>query len=388
MRMKVVLFIFALLVSIQAANASDIGVGTSPGNMNYRLAPGSSAEQSLYVINTGTETATYSVFVDESAYSSWFTFSISSFELRAGENKEVKVKLSVPASAEGDVDCKIKVPCTVPGGEVGTGIIIPIHIELLSSAESSSGVSSSSGSSSVSSASGGGGGSPEPASNVETRELAQQYVASGSHIRFDFTQDVTCVKYVEFDAKKSLGKITTVVEQLKERSTLTPVAPDGEVYGYMNIWVGNEGTASPENIENSVIGFKVDKSWVSGNDIDSNSITLDHYDGEKWESLSVKEVEEDDGYLYLEAETPGFSHFAITGKNPDEAEKDTGMAPITRAGETLKDTAENMESTAVKSFEEKSPVVLAGVEGYKEKIQDFFTDLIRSLQEKDWFSQG
>jgi PGF-pre-PGF domain-containing protein len=392
MRMKVVLFIFALLVSIQTTAASDIGVGASPGNLNYRLAPGSSAEQSLYVINTGTETATYSVFVDESAYSSWFTFSISSFELRAGENKEVKVRLSVPASAEEDVDCKIKVPCTVPEGDVGTGIIIPVHIELLSSVESSSGGNSGSGSSSISSASSGsssgGGGSPEPASNVETRELTQQYVESGNHIRFEFTQDVTCVKYVEFDAKKSLGKITTVVEQLKERSTLTPVAPEGEVYGYMNIWAGNEGIASPENIENSIIGFKVDKSWISENDIDSDSIALDHYDGEKWEPMSVKEVEEDDGYLYLEAETPGFSQFAITGKKSDETEKDTGMAPITRAGEKLKDTAENLESTVVKSFEEKSPMVLAGVEGYKEKIQEFFTDLIHSLQEKDWFSQG
>jgi len=80
MRMKVVLFILALMVSIQAvASASYIGVGISSGNMNYRLAPGSSAEQSLYVINTGTETATYNVFVDESGYYSWFTFSVSFF---------------------------------------------------------------------------------------------------------------------------------------------------------------------------------------------------------------------------------------------------------------------------------------------------------------------
>ena len=66
--------------------------------------------------------------------------------------------------------------------------------------------------------------------------------------------------------------ITTVVEQLNERSTLTPVSPDGKVYGYMNIWAGNEGIATPENIENAAVGFKVDKSWVSENDIDSNSL--------------------------------------------------------------------------------------------------------------------
>jgi len=382
MRMKVVLFLLALMFSMQAVAASDIGVGVSPGNLSYRLAPGTSAEQSLYVINTGTETATYNIFVDESTYESWFTFSVSSFELRAGENKEVKVMLSVPSSAEGDVDCKIKVPCTVPGGDVGTGIIIPVHIELSTSEESSSRTSSSGGSSS-----GGGGGSPEPASNIEAKELSQQYVASGSRIRFNFAQEATCVKYVEFDAKKSLGKITTVVEQLNERSTLTPVSPDGEVYGYMNIWAGNEGIATPENIENAVVGFKVDKSWISENDIDSNSITLYHYNGEKWEPLSTTKVEEDEGYLYLEAETPGFSHFAITGKNSNEAEKDTGLAPITRAGEKLKDTAENLETTAVKSFEEKGPGVLAEIEGYEEKLRELYLNLIRFLQEKSRFSQ-
>ncbi|MDD4250022.1 MAG: PGF-pre-PGF domain-containing protein, partial [Methanosarcina sp.] len=210
MRIKLVLFIIALIVSVQVVTASDIGVGVSLGNMSYRLAPGALAEQSLYVINTGTETATYNVFLDDSAYDSWFTFSASSFELRAGENKEVKVTLSVPASAEEDVDCKIKIPCTVPGGEVGTGVLIPVHIDISTSEESSSRVSSSG-----SSSSGGGGGSPEPGSNVKSKELSQQYVVSGSSVRFNFTQDATCVKYVEFDAKKSLGKITTVVEMLK-----------------------------------------------------------------------------------------------------------------------------------------------------------------------------
>lgn len=375
MRMKVVLFIFALMVSMQAVTASDIGVGVSPGNMSYRLAPGSSEEQPLYVINTGTETATYNLFVDESAYDSWFAFSASSFELRPGENKEVKVTLSVPASAEEDMDCKIKIPCTVPEGEVGTGIIIPVHIELLTSV-------SSSGKSSSGSSPSGGGGSPEPSSNVEVKELSQQYAASGNKVRFNFTQNATCVKYVVFDAKKSLGKTTTVVEMLKGRSTLTPNMPEGEVYRYLNIWVGNDGIATPENIENAVIGFMVNKTWVNENDIDISSISLNCYDGEKWEPLSVKQVGEDEGYLCLEAKTVRFSHFAITGKKSDETDMDIGIVPITRAGEKLKDTAENLESTAVKNFEEKSPVVLAKIERYKETLRELCLDLIHFMQDK------
>lgn len=130
MRIKILLFYIAFLISLQATTAYGMGIGVSPGNMSFKLAPGTSVEQPLYVINTGNETANYDVFVNESNYKNWFTFSPSSFTLKAGEQKEVKVTLTVPASAETDVKCKIKIPCTVPGKTVGAGIIIPVHIEI------------------------------------------------------------------------------------------------------------------------------------------------------------------------------------------------------------------------------------------------------------------
>jgi hypothetical protein len=130
MRMKIVLLIITLMISVQATTASGMGIGVSPGNMSFKLAPETSAEQLLYVINTGNETAKYDVFVDGSTYKNWFTFSPSSFYLIAGEQKEVKVTLNAPASAEANAECKIKIPCTVSGSVVGTGIIIPVHIEI------------------------------------------------------------------------------------------------------------------------------------------------------------------------------------------------------------------------------------------------------------------
>jgi PGF-pre-PGF domain-containing protein len=73
---------------------------------------------------------------------------------------------------------------------------------------------------------------------------------------FDFTQNATCVTYVMFDARKSMGKVTTVVEMLKEKSQLTPDIPEGEIYSYLNIWAGNDGAAATENIENAVIASR------------------------------------------------------------------------------------------------------------------------------------
>jgi hypothetical protein len=148
MRVKIVLFISVLLISLQGTAAYGMGIGVSPGNMSFKLAPGTSAEQQIYVINTGNETARYDIFVNESTYQNWFTFSSSSFDLKAGETKEVKATLKIPASAETDIKCKIYIPCTVPGKSVGAGVIIPVHVELSTLEESSSEGVSSSGSSS------------------------------------------------------------------------------------------------------------------------------------------------------------------------------------------------------------------------------------------------
>lgn len=224
MRIKIVLFIIALMISLQATIAYGMGIGVSPGNMSFKLAPGTSAEQQIYVINTGNETARYDVFVNESAYLNWFTFSPSSFDLKAGEQKEVKVTLKVPASAETYVKCKIKIPCTVPGRIVGAGVIIPVHIEISTLEESSSEGASSGGSSSERTSSGGsyseeissGGSSPEgtenssdPLTKIEVKDILQQFLEKNTDARFNFTQNVTHISEKLEDYAENLQVIGT-----------------------------------------------------------------------------------------------------------------------------------------------------------------------------------
>ena len=129
----------------------------------------------------------------------------------------------------------------------------------------------SSGSSRSSGGSGGGGagGSPEPAKNVEVKELSQAFITSGNHAKFDFPRNATSVVYVSFDSKKTAGKTTTIAEMLKGKSTLVSGLPSGEVYKSLNIWVGNSGFATPKNIENAVVCFKVEKSWIQDKKIDT-----------------------------------------------------------------------------------------------------------------------
>lgn len=114
-----------------------------------------------------------------------------------------------------------------------------INVRAPSSSDSYGSSGGSSGSSSGgSSGSSGAGGSPEPQNNIEAKELSQEFITNGQHVKFEFPKGTTCIRYVEFDAKKALGKIPTIVEMLKGQSKLVSSLPTGTVYKNVNIWVG------------------------------------------------------------------------------------------------------------------------------------------------------
>ncbi|RPJ70615.1 MAG: PGF-pre-PGF domain-containing protein, partial [Alphaproteobacteria bacterium] len=121
-----------------------------------------------------------------------------------------------------------------------------------------------------------------------------------------------------------------------------------EVYKYFNLWVGNSGFATEKNIENPVVCFKVEKAWLQDKEIDQVSITLNRYSDKKWSQLPVKLLKEDSKYLYLTAETPGFSFFAITG-NAVEKESVAEAKPATNTSEP------EQNSTASETEQEQNP---------------------------------
>ncbi|MGB9929106.1 MAG: DUF7507 domain-containing protein [Methanosarcina sp.] len=181
--------------------------------------------------------------------------------------------------------------------------------------------------SSGSSSGGGAGGSPEPAKNVETKEIAQAFVTNGKAVKFEFINNATCVVYVSFDAKKTAGKVTTIVEMLKGKSALVPELPAGETYKSFNVWVGNEGFATAKNIDNAIVCFRVDKAWVEENKINKSTIILNRYN-KQWEQLSTSPSGEDDKFLYFVAETSEFGSFAITAEKyqiPDSNIKNNNL---------------------------------------------------------------
>ena len=201
------------------------------------------------------------------------------------------------------------------------------------------------------SSSGGASSSPEPQSNVEAKEQSQKTVTAGKHVKFDFPQGVTCIRYVEFDAKKSLGKITTIVEMLKGQSKLVSSLPEGSVYKNVNIWVGSGGVANSGNIENGVVGFRVQKAWLEESGADEASLALWHYD-KAWSKLETKKVDEDGTYVFFESKTPGFGSFAIVAPKEkvklESSNSETASSPTTSQG-SASNLASDEEKTSGKS---------------------------------------
>jgi PGF-pre-PGF domain-containing protein len=136
-------------------------------------------------------------------------------------------------------------------------------------------------------------------------------VISGYHIRYDFPENVTCVTYIEYDAKRTFRKTTATVEVLKSKSTLVPILPRGEIYKHLNIWVGDKGAGLPTSLKNGVIEFKVEKAWIEDKNVSESNITLQWYN-KGWKPLSTEKVREDKDYVYFKAKISGYSFFAIT----------------------------------------------------------------------------
>jgi PGF-pre-PGF domain-containing protein len=83
----------------------------------------------------------------------------------------------------------------------------------------------------------------------------------------------------------------------------------GRVYRYLEIYSRN----LDQSLENSTIRFSVNKTWISGNSIDRDTVTLNRYT-DTWNRLPTARVTENSEVVFYETECPGFSYFAVTGE--------------------------------------------------------------------------
>lgn len=188
---------------------------------------------------------------------------------------------------------------------------------------------------------GGGGGSNEPTANIETNQVQYvQKVAKGT-LNYAINKPKTEVVGVKFNVLKTpTSEVEIRVQKLKERSVSTNSDPPGKIYSHLNII---SSLQSPNEIGDATIRFEVSKSWIGSMSGKASDVKLVRYNSDKWNVLPTSVVEETNGNILFEAETPGFSSFAISLIDENEI--------ISKNGEDIKDDGESDSYAAVPTVE-------------------------------------
>lgn len=203
-------------------------------------------------------------------------------------------------------------------GLAGKAVSASLSTKSSSSSDGGSGGSSGGESTRKKSTSGssGGGGGPtgDRYENVLLKDAQSIFVTKDAQINYDFKTEGNRITSVQFFSLKTSGNIQVAIEVLKDKSSFAKSNAPGKVYQQMNIWVGKVGFVVPENVNDLKIGFKVDKSWLEENKIDTATVKLYRYADSSWKALPTSVTAEDEGYIYFESQTPGFSPFAISSE--------------------------------------------------------------------------
>jgi PGF-pre-PGF domain-containing protein len=153
-------------------------------------------------------------------------------------------------------------------------------------------------------------------SNVNSSEITPLGNATISFLEAGKTATVYSVGEIgriSILARNTVQNASLTVRKISDLPLSIPEL-DG-AYAYMEVRKEN---ITNSDIDSATILFSVNRSWIEVNNINESTITLNRYTTQ-WERLPTFRVNETSSEILFEAQTPGFSYFAITG----EAVKET-----------------------------------------------------------------
>jgi PGF-pre-PGF domain-containing protein len=116
--------------------------------------------------------------------------------------------------------------------------------------------------------------------------------------------------------------IQDVEVTISDESTISEsvVDPPGNQINLLNI----SASASDSELEEATIRFEVSKSNIPAD----SQLQVYRYNDGQWEELETRRIDENSEVVILEAETPGFSPFAVSHTSDNSVAGDNSIAPI------------------------------------------------------------
>lgn len=174
----------------------------------------------------------------------------------------------------------------------------------------------------------GGGTSGENYYNIEFKKRQELDIYKDVVTSYVFVDKIGPIMFVNITGNSNTGEVTGIMEVLKNRSSLLKTSAPGFIYKNINIWIGTSSFATPKNIKfPAKITFRIENSWIDKNSVIRENIKMVRWDGKKWITLDTSGKMKDSNYTYFDANTDGFTHFAIIDSKNIKGEKSTYTVP-------------------------------------------------------------
>jgi PGF-pre-PGF domain-containing protein len=195
-----------------------------------------------------------------------------------------------------------------------------------------------------------GGGSSIPPNPSNTLTWTQ--MTPGAATITKITNEDLGLTQIIIEVNNPTQNVKIVIEKLAGKPATITKTINGKVFKYLQITKQN---LDDTNLKGNVkVQFKVPYSWLLGNGVDPKNIALKRFANNDWQDLMTNLLSTDSRYAYFEAETPGFSFFAIGEKNVAAA-----LTPVPKAEELITPTPTGevvKEETEQAKPETKPPV--------------------------------
>ncbi len=111
-----------------------------------------------------------------------------------------------------------------------------------------------------------------------------------------------------------------------EIQNITQNITNSSVYKYFEITITvNDTDLEEESLQKALINFTINKTWLTENNVSKDTITVSRYYNNNWQFLNTTIIRETEEFIYLQAQTPGFSTFAVVGGNVVEKSQVAGV---------------------------------------------------------------